>query len=67
MSSLENELESIDPICKMTVRVADSRYHSTYNGTTFHFCCLPCKEQFEQEPERHVADSHLGVIQALSY
>ena len=56
----ENELESIDPICKMTVRVSGSRYHSTYNGTTFHFCCLPCKEQFEQEPERHVADSHLG-------
>lgn len=49
----EPELESIDPICKMTVRVADSRYHSNYNGTTFHFCCLPCKEQFEQEPERH--------------
>ena len=45
--------ESIDPICNMTVRVADSRYYSTYNGTTFHFCCLPCKEQFEQEPERH--------------
>ncbi len=49
----ENELESIDPICRMTVRVSDSRYHSTYNGTMFHFCCLPCKEQFEQEPERH--------------
>ena len=49
----EAELESKDPICKMTVRVADSRYHSTYNGTTFHFCCLPCKDQFEQEPERH--------------
>ena len=44
---------SIDPICNMTVRVADSRYHSTYNGTTFHFCCLACKEQFEQDPERH--------------
>ena len=49
----EPELESVDPICKMTVRVADSRHHSNYNGTTFHFCCLPCKEQFEQEPERH--------------
>ena len=49
----EAAVESIDPICNMTVRVADSRYHSTYNGTTFHFCCLACKEQFEREPERH--------------
>ena len=46
-------VESIDPICNMTVSVADSRYQSTYNGTTFHFCCIGCKEQFEQEPERH--------------
>lgn len=49
----EAQEESIDPICNMTVRVADSRYYTTYNGTTFHFCCLPCKEQFEQEPERY--------------
>ena len=47
------EIESIDPICNMTVRVAESRYHSSYNGTTFHFCCLACKETFEQAPERH--------------
>ena len=44
---------AIDPICSMTVKVADSRYHSNYNGTTFHFCCLACKDQFEQAPERH--------------
>ena len=47
------EVESIDPICNMTVNVADSRYHSTYSGTTFHFCCLACKDQFEQAPEKH--------------
>jgi xanthine dehydrogenase accessory factor len=44
---------AIDPICNMTVKVADSRYHSNYNGTTFHFCCLACKDQFEQAPEKH--------------
>ena len=47
------EFTVIDPICNMTVKVADSRYHSNYNGTTFHFCCLACKDQFEQAPERH--------------
>ena len=49
----EAEVESIDPICNMTVRVADARYHSSYNGTEFYFCCLGCKDQFEQAPERY--------------
>ena len=46
-------VESIDPICNMTVDVAESRYHSTYDGTTFHFCCLACKEKFEQSPHSY--------------
>ena len=53
--SVEDESTVIDPICNMTVNVADSRYHSRYNGATFHFCCLACKDQFEQAPERYSA------------
>ena len=48
------EVESIDPICNMTVNVAESRYHSSYNGTTFYFCCLGCKEEFEQAPDSYL-------------
>lgn len=51
----QKRVESVDPICNMTVNVAESRYHSDYNGTTFHFCCLSCKEQFEQAPDRYAA------------
>ena len=47
------EVQSIDPICNMTVNVDESRYHSTYNGTTFHFCCPACKEKFEQAPHSY--------------
>ena len=52
-----SEVESTvtDPICGMTVSVADSRYHSSYSGTTFHFCCLACKEQFERSPDSYSA------------
>jgi xanthine dehydrogenase accessory factor len=46
-------LEAIDPVCQMTVQVAESRYNSTCNGDTFYFCCLRCKETFDQEPERY--------------
>ena len=47
------QVESIDPICNMTVNVAEARYHSNYNGTTFYFCCLSCKEKFEQAPDSY--------------
>ena len=47
------QVQSIDPICNMTVNVAESRYHSSYNGATFHFCCLACKEKFEQAPHSY--------------
>ena len=46
-------VDSIDPICNMTINVTESRYHSNYNGTTFHFCCLSCKEEFERAPDRY--------------
>ncbi len=47
------ETEAIDPICNMTVNVADARYISSHNGTTFYFCCPSCKQRFEQEPHRY--------------
>ncbi|HSE17938.1 MAG TPA: XdhC family protein [Pyrinomonadaceae bacterium] len=39
---------AIDPICGMTVEVANAKYTSVSNGQTFYFCCLRCKETFEQ-------------------
>ena len=45
-----SDVESTDPICNMTVKVAGSRYLADYNGNTFHFCSLGCKEKFEQAP-----------------
>ncbi len=46
-------VEAIDPICNMTVQVDGSRYQSTLNGATFHFCCPSCKDKFEQEPDNY--------------
>ena len=33
--------EAIDPICKMTVNVAEARYTSTRDGETLYFCLSP--------------------------
>ena len=47
---------SVDPVCKMTVSVADARYSSTHAGETFYFCCLPCKGEFDREPECYLVN-----------
>src|SRR5262245_9599976 len=40
--------DAIDPICGMTVDVANAKYTSIVNDSTIYFCCLRCKETFDQ-------------------
>jgi xanthine dehydrogenase accessory factor len=51
--------EAVDPICQMTVSIADARYSSTHHDQTFYFCCSRCKETFDQEPDRYALPSTL--------
>lgn len=44
----QTEATAIDPICGMTVDIATAKYSTVSNGQTFYFCCLRCKETFEQ-------------------
>lgn len=45
---------AIDPVCGMTVEIADARHHSTYDGRETYFCCPACKKQFEREPQHYL-------------
>jgi xanthine dehydrogenase accessory factor len=45
--------EEIDPVCGMTVDVADSRYRTVHAGRTLYFCSAGCLESFESDPARH--------------
>ena len=42
------EATAIDPICGMTVSTANAKYTSDFEGRTIYFCCLRCKETFDQ-------------------
>jgi len=46
-----------DPICQMTVVIADARYTAEHEGRRYYFCCQHCQHVFEKEPQRyaHVA------------
>jgi xanthine dehydrogenase accessory factor len=49
----ETSTESIDPVCGMTVATANARYKTVFEEYTFYFCCLRCKEAFEQTPQHY--------------
>ena len=43
-----------DPICQMTVTIADARYVAEHEGRRYYFCCQHCQRTFEKEPQRYV-------------
>lgn len=49
------DMEAVDPVCGMTVRIAGARHTATYAGKTVYFCATGCKERFAREPERYTA------------
>ena len=46
--------EEIDPVCGMTVDVADARYRTIHDGRTYYFCSAGCLKSFESDPARYV-------------
>jgi Cu+-exporting ATPase len=42
--------EAVDPVCGMTVFVADAKYHSVHDGADYWFCAAGCQRAFEAEP-----------------
>jgi xanthine dehydrogenase accessory factor len=48
---------ALDPICGMTVEIASTRHHTTYNGRDFYFCCPACKRLFERNPQEYLVQN----------
>jgi xanthine dehydrogenase accessory factor len=46
---------ALDPICGMTVEIATARHRSEAGGRITYFCCLACRETFEQDPQRYLS------------
>src|SRR5215467_3220088 len=49
-TDVESDAAVVDPVCGMTVQPAGARYTSVYDGKTFTFCGIGCKERFDREP-----------------
>ena len=44
-----------DPVCGMEVDPSKAAASSTYGGTDYYFCSVPCKKSFDKDPDRFVA------------
>jgi Cu+-exporting ATPase len=44
-----------DPVCKMDVDKRKAAATTEYEGDTYYFCSVKCKEKFEADPERYVS------------
>jgi xanthine dehydrogenase accessory factor len=47
--------EATDPVCGMTVSVADARQTSEWQGRQVYFCAASCKHAFDADPEKYSA------------
>jgi len=45
-----------DPVCGMSVDPATTKEKVEYAGTTYYFCSAGCKESFESDPAKYVAE-----------
>jgi xanthine dehydrogenase accessory factor len=46
-------VETIDPVCGMTVATASGR-PLRYGGADYYFCCAGCRQAFEQDPDAYI-------------
>jgi YHS domain-containing protein len=43
-----------DPVCGKDVAYQTAQARSEYNGQTYYFDSLECKEEFDRNPEKYV-------------
>jgi YHS domain-containing protein len=54
----ETGLLARDPVCGMDVEIARAGASTDYEGRTYYFCSLQCKEDFERQPAMYVGADH---------
>ncbi len=42
-----------DPVCGMQVDHMKAAGESDYDGQTYYFCCLFCKQKFDRNPDQY--------------
>lgn len=48
--------EAVDPVCGMTVEIANAKYMSEYEAQFIYFCAAGCKAAFDKNPEQYLKE-----------
>ena len=51
-----------DPVCGMDVNPRNAPAQSNFQGRTFYFCSEDCKQRFDREPHRYVAQPQPSTV-----
>jgi Cu+-exporting ATPase len=47
-------MKHIDPVCGMVVKDETANATYDFNGKTYYFCSIECKEEFRKDPEKYL-------------
>ena len=50
-----------DPVCKMEINPEDAAGTSEYEGTTYYFCADGCKQEFDADPAKYLANGEAAA------
>ena len=50
----------IDPVCRMEIDKDTAEESLEHRGETFYFCCVGCKEKFENDPMKYMNKESAG-------
>jgi len=53
-----------DPVCGMEIDAMDAAATSDYEGTTYYFCAIACKERFDAEPAKFLGAAEEAAAEA---
>ena len=55
-------MKTVDPVCGMQVNIQKMTLKSEYQGQTYYFCTIACREAFDVHPEKYIIRgfSHSG-------
>jgi PKD repeat protein len=53
-TNLDSSSAVVDVVCKMVIDKTTAEFTSEYKGTTYYFCALSCKQEFDENPDKYI-------------
>jgi YHS domain-containing protein len=53
-----------DPVCGMEIDPKEAAATSDYEGVTYYFCAIACKERFDAEPAKFLGAVEEAAVEA---